>query len=106
MKLSMEIQKSSWKREVCFTNMSLFLKRLNGTNDDTMHNTIINIQRSSMKAIVLLFTKKTVTDSEEFVNPKIKSVKVTIAGTPNLIYSQGIPRKRLLEEARTMKILR
>ena len=52
-----------------------------------------------MKAIVLLFTKDTVTDSEEYVYPNIDSVKITIEGVPNAIYSQGIPKSRLYGEA-------
>ena len=52
-----------------------------------------------MKGVVLLFTNKTVTDSEEFVYPNIDSVKVTIEGVPNEVYSQGIPKSRFYSEA-------
>ena len=47
-----------------------------------------------MKAIVLLFRKKTLTDSEEFVYPNITEVKISVEGIPNSIYSQGIPKSR------------
>ena len=52
-----------------------------------------------MKALVLYFRNKTVTDSEQFVYPNIESVKVTVERIPNYIYSQGIPKSRFFEEA-------
>jgi hypothetical protein len=55
-----------------------------------------------MKAIVMLFTNKTKTDSEEFVYPNIEKVRVTVEGVPNEVYSQGIPKTRLYEEARRL----
>ena len=51
-----------------------------------------------MKAVVLLFRNKTVTDSEQFVYPNITDVKISVEGVPNSIYSQGMP-KRFFEEA-------
>ena len=52
-----------------------------------------------MKAIVLLFKSKTPSGSEEYVYPNIEGVKVTIERVPNSVYSQGIPKSRLHEEA-------
>ena len=52
-----------------------------------------------MKSVVLLFTNKVRTDSEEYVYPNIDSVKVTIEGVPNSVYSQGIPKSRFFSEA-------
>ena len=65
----------------------------------TLINENINILRKPMKAIVMLFTKDTRTDSEEFVYPNISEVKLTIEGVPNQIYSQGINKSRFYEEA-------
>lgn len=53
-----------------------------------------------MKYIVMLFKKKTLTDSEEYVFPSIKKVDVTIEGIPNSVYSQGLGMSRLFIEAR------
>ena len=53
----------------------------------TLVNKTINLPRKSMKAVVLLFRNKTVTDSEEYVYPNIESIKVTIEGIPNSVYS-------------------
>ena len=52
-----------------------------------------------MKAIVLLFKSKTPSGSEEYIYPNIEGVKLTIEGVPNSVYSQGIPKSRLHEEA-------
>ena len=53
-----------------------------------------------MKSIVLLCTKKNPTDSEEFVNAEVEKVKVTIEGNPNSVYSQGLVRSEVYDEAR------
>ena len=49
-------------------------------------NENINLLRKNMKAIVLLFTKKTGrASSEEYLYPNIEKVKVTIEGNPNMV---------------------
>ena len=55
-----------------------------------------------MKAVVLLFTKPTRGGSEEFVFPKLTSVKMTIEGVPNMIYSQGLSKSRFFCEAQRL----
>lgn len=62
-------------------------------------NDTINNPRKSMKAIVMLFTKTTKTDSEAFIYPNIESVSVSIEGVSNSVYSEGITKDRLYEEA-------
>lgn len=61
--------------------------------NSTLINENVNLPRltfKSMKAIVLLFTKKTGrVGSEEYFYPNVESVKVTIEGNPNMVYSQG-----------------
>ena len=52
-----------------------------------------------MKAVVMLFTKTSRTDSEEFLYPNITEVKITIEGVPNQVYSQGIKKSRFYDEA-------
>ena len=47
-----------------------------------------------------MFTKKNPTDSEEFLNAEVESVKVTIEGNPNSVYSQGLTRSEIYNEAR------
>ena len=54
----------------------------------------VDHQRRSMKGILLLFMKTPITagarDSEKFIFPDIKKVSVTINGSPNMLYNNGI----------------
>ena len=57
-----------------------------------MVNEIINVDRKSLKGILLLFQDAFTggeRDSEHFPNPEIENVKITI-GSPNQIYSEGV----------------
>ena len=75
------------------------LKSLPWSKDSTMETIDINIPRRSMKAVVLLFTKKDAEDSEEFVFPNLTRVDVAIEGNPNDIYSQGLAKRDMYREA-------
>ena len=85
-------------RSLSFEHVTL-MKRTEWDKDSTLINETINLPRKSMKAVVLLFKSKTPSGSEEYVYPNIEGVKVTIEGVPNSVYSQGIPKSRLHEEA-------
>ena len=63
------------------------LKTLPWNKSSTRKFIDVNIPRKSMKAIVLLFTKKGSGDSEEFVFPELTRVNVTVEGNPNDIYT-------------------
>ena len=76
------------------------VKTINWGKDSTIENETINFPRQSLKAVVMLFRKKTPDSSEEFVFPNIGNVKVTVEGTPNQVYSQGISKGRFYEEAK------
>jgi hypothetical protein len=89
------------ERELSFEHATL-MKKTEWSKDSTIINETINVPRRSMKAIVMLFTNKTKTDSEEYIYPNIEKVRVTIEGVPNAVYSQGIPKTRLYEEARRL----
>jgi len=55
-----------------------------------------------MKAILLLFTEPYVAgarDSEKYVFPKLTKVRVTINGSPNMLYNEGIVGTDFWEEA-------
>ena len=67
--------------------------------DSTFNSINISVPRESLKAVVLLFTKKDSTDSEEFCNTEVENVKVMIEGNPNSVYSEGMSRSRVYEEA-------
>lgn len=66
----------------------------------TLVNEKINIPRSSMKAIIFLFKKAALTDSEEFVYPNIEKVQVDVEGKPFQLYSAGMGKERLYKEAK------
>ena len=68
--------------------------------DTTIINKTINLPCSSMKYIVMLFRKKVLTDSEEYVYPGIKRVDMLIEGNPNAVYSMGLVKSKLFEKAR------
>ena len=56
-------------------------------------NIKVDSQTRSMKGILLLFVKPYAAgtrDSEEYVFPDIKKVSVTINGSPNMLYNNGI----------------
>ena len=66
---------------------------------DTREVIDINIPRISMKAVVLLFTKKDAGDSEEFVFPNLTRIDVTVEGNPKDIYSNGLAKRDMYREA-------
>jgi len=56
-----------------------------------------------MKAILLLFTETHALgarDSEKYVFPDLKKVKVTINDSPNMLYNEGIVATDLWRESR------
>ena len=75
------------------------LKTLPWNKSSTREVIDVNILRKSMKALVLLFTKKDAGDSEEFVFPELKRVNVTVEGNPNDIYSEGLAKRDMYREA-------
>ena len=80
------------------------LKSVEWDKDTTMVNETINITRKTMRGTLMLFQEKDETDPEKFINPNrcITSAKITIEGVPNMIYSQGLPKKRIFEEAQRL----
>ena len=70
---------------------------------DTLWNINLNVPARSMKGILMLFEAPTDAfdrDTEDFYNPKITKVEVTIEGIPNQLYSQGMRAYQQWDEAR------
>ena len=70
---------------------------------DTRINVKVDAQRRSLKAVLLLFIEPYAggaRDSEKYIFPDLTKVKVTINGTPNMLYNEGIEGKDMWEEAR------
>ena len=64
-------------------------------NSDTSFSVDINSPSKSLKGVLLIFTKersatKFNRDTEEFYNPKITKVEVTVEGSPNELYAQNM----------------
>ena len=65
-------------------------------------NITVNSQRRSMKAILLLFVKPYAAgarDLEEYIFPDLKKVLVTINGSPNMLYNNGIEGEDVWSQA-------
>ena len=68
----------------------------------TRINLRVNPQRRSLKGILLLFVEPYVAgarDSEKYFNPDLTKVSVTVNGSPNMLYNNGIEGKDFWEEA-------
>ena len=75
-------------RSLTYEHVTLF-KNVVWAAASTSINESINIPRQSMKTIVMLFTNKTRTDSEECIYPNMSEVRIQIEGIPNQVYFQG-----------------
>ena len=63
---------------------------------DTRKNIKVDAQKRSLKAILLLFIEPYADgarDSEKYVFPDLTKVSVTINGSPNMIYNNGVEGK-------------
>ena len=66
-------------------------KKIEIKKSDTLLNEQINVDRQSLKGILIIFQEEFTPgkrDSESFSNPDIKDIKITI-GTPNRLYDSG-----------------
>ena len=72
-------------------------------DSDTSFSADINSPSKSFKGVLLIFTKersatKFTHDTEEFFNPKITKVKVTVEGVPNELYAQNMEHRHQYDE--------
>ena len=70
---------------------------------DTSFSVDINSPSKSLKGVLLIFTKersatKFARDTEEFYNPKITKVEVTVEGVPNESYAQNMEYRHQYNE--------
>ena len=69
---------------------------------DTQKNIKISTPRRSIKAILFLFVEQYAVrarDSEKFVYPDLKKVKISIVGYPDRIYNNDLEREDMWREA-------
>ena len=72
-------------------------------NSDTSFSFDINSPSKSLKGVLLIFTKersatKFTRNTEEFFNPKITKVEVTVEGVPNELYAQNMEYRHQYDE--------
>ena len=72
-------------------------------NSDTSFSVDINSPSKSLKGVLLIFMKersatKFSCDTEEFFNPKITKVEVTVEGVPNELYAQNMEYRHQYDE--------
>ena len=72
-------------------------------NSDTSFSVDINSPSKSLKGVLVIFTKersatKFSRDTEEFLNPKISKVEVTVEGVPNELYAQNMEYRHQYDE--------
>ena len=70
---------------------------------DTSFSVDINSPSKSLKGVLLIFTQersatKFARDTEEFYNPKITKVEVTMEGVPNELYAQNMEYRHQYDE--------
>ena len=72
-------------------------------SSDTSFSVDINSPSESLKGVLLIFTKersatKFTHDTEEFFNPKITKVEVTLEGVPDELYAQNMEYRHWYDE--------
>ena len=65
-------------------------RKITKNKADTLWNLNLNVPARSMKGILMLFEDPDREDTEQYYNPKIEKVEMTIEGIPNQLYSQGM----------------
>ena len=70
---------------------------------DTSFSVDINSPSKSLKCVLLIFTQERIAtkfarDTEEFYNPKIMKVEVTVEGVPNELYAQNMEYRHQYDE--------
>ena len=73
------------------------------SKSDTSFSVDINSPSKSLKGVLLIFTQersaaKFALDTEEFYNPKITKVEVTVEGVPNELYAQNMEYRHQYDE--------
>ena len=73
------------------------------SKSDTSFSVDINSPSKSLKGVLLIFTQersatKFARNTEEFYNPKITKVEVTVEGVPNELYAQNMEYRHQYDE--------
>ena len=88
--LARQIRQQADGRMAILYDRILRHRKITKNKSDTLWNINLNVPARSMKGILMLFEDPERTDTEDFYNPKITKVEMTIEGVPNQLYSQGM----------------
>ena len=100
--LASQIRTEYMKRSILYDRiLRACIIQLN--KSDTSFSVDINSPSKSLKGVLLIFTQersatKFTRDTEEFYNPKITKVEVTVEGVPNELYAQNMEYRHQYDE--------
>ena len=92
--LARQIRQKYTGRMVVLYDRILRHRKIVKNKSDTLWNINLNVPTRSMKEVLMLFDDPDRTSTEDFHNPKITKVEMTIEGVPNQLYSQGMRQYR------------
>ena len=100
--LASQIRTKYMKGSILY-DRSLRFRTIPLNKSDTSLSVDINSPSKSLKGVLLIFTQersatKFARDSEEFYNPKITKVEVTVEGSPNELYAQNMEYRHQYDE--------
>ena len=88
--LARQIRQQIDGKMVIFYDRILRHRKITKNKSETLWNINLNIPARSMKGILMLFEDPNRTNTENYFNPNITKVEMTIEGIPNQLYSQGM----------------
>ena len=100
--LASQIRTEYMKRSILYDRI-LRARIIPLNKSDTSFSVDINSPSKSLKHVLLIFTQersatKFARDTEEFYNPKITKVEVTMEGVPNELYAQNMEYRHQYDE--------
>ena len=100
--LASQIRTEYMKSSILY-NRILRARIIQFDKSDTSFSVDINSPSKSLKGVLLIFTQersatKFARDTEEFYNPKITKLEVTVEGVPNELYDQNMEYRYQCEE--------
>ena len=100
--LASQIRTEYMKRSILYDRI-LRARIIPPDKSDTSFSIDINSPSKSLKGVLLIFTKersatKFTCDTEEFYNPKITKVEITVEGVPNELYAQNMEYRHQYDE--------
>ena len=102
--LASQIRTKYKKSSILYNRILRALRILIPLNkSDTSFSVDINSLSKSLKGVLLIFTQersatKFARDTEEFYNPKIMKVEITVEGVPNESYAQNMEYRHQYDE--------